>query len=178
MNIFRASFDFDKEFLNVSSNLTIDQKSTPENPVDIFPEIKISVLKPVTDHAARNFMSNFKSSNFYFQAVLKIYYNKTSRVFMDQKLNFCSKSNSAVLFGAMIQVFKKMTKNNFKCSYSKREKLIFQKIKIRDIPLSHLFPKCLGFHETVTVKLIEDKKVEHELMKFVFEFTAVNVPKN
>lgn len=49
--------EFDREFLNVSSDLPNYERSTPKNPVDIYPEVKISILKPITNLAV-NFNQN------------------------------------------------------------------------------------------------------------------------
>lgn len=55
-NIYRASLDFDKEFLNISADFPKYERSTPKNPVDFTPDLKISVLKPISNIAVKIFL--------------------------------------------------------------------------------------------------------------------------
>lgn len=104
--------------------------------------------------------------------------NSTSKLFLDKKTNFCgTNSNGGSRIRNLMQALLEIGKINLKCSHKKGEEIHIQKFRTRDVPLTRLYGTCYGKVETVIVKFIEDKKVEHELMKLVLELTVVDVPR-
>lgn len=76
-----------------------------------------------------------------------------------------------------MQAFMEMGKFNLKCTQNRGEKIFLRKFRSRDVPLTRLYWRCQIGVQTLMLKLMQDKKVQNELLELVFEYATVKVPK-
>ncbi|KAG5667669.1 hypothetical protein PVAND_015641 [Polypedilum vanderplanki] len=151
----RPDINVNKDFVEFSSDFSIYDNGTKENPVETFPDVNLTFLKDV-----HRFTGSFKTTDI-----------QTNHILVEQQFNICLWSKKSILgffLRPIIHEIEKSSKIKFECPFRKGTTLKIKKFNLKNITFASFMP---AYRErTVKVVLNQGKNITQ-----IFSITFYNM---